>query len=250
MKHITNWKKTLRNTSEFENSSGVVSNWDWCRAHSEYHFDNSVQDQIGDWFDILGLFRVDFKSEVERLIENSRPINWQTRNRYGDNNTKSPMLSQEEYDISKGGGDPKMILTNISDDYELTKYPTLRKLADYFGLEGEIKKRVHVQLTGQMFNYHIDKLWYRCPEDPERVARITVMLDDWKPGQFYMYGNCVYDRWRAGEAHIFDWANVPHATANTSSYPRPTLQITGLKTDRTREIIANAGRNTIFDLDA
>jgi hypothetical protein len=122
-------------------------------------------------------------------------------------------------------------------------------MADYFGLEGAgTKKRAHVQLTGQMFNLHIDKLWDRCPEDPERVARITIMLDDWQPGQFYMYGNYVYSHWQAGEAHIFDWANVPHATANASNHPRPTIQITGLKTDRTRAIIENGSRDTIFKL--
>jgi hypothetical protein len=176
------------------------------------------------------------------------PINWETRKFYGDRDDVSPMLAQEEYDIASGGGDPKaLMLTNMVDDLE--NFPTLYAMADYFGLEGEgVKKRVHVQLTGQMFNRHIDKLWDRCPEDPERVARITIMLDDWQPGQFYMYGNYVYSHWSAGEAHIFDWANVPHATANASNSPRPTIQITGLKTDRTREIIANASRNTIFKL--
>jgi hypothetical protein len=48
-------------------------------------------------------------------------------------------------------------------------------------------------------------------------------------------------RWRAGDAHVFDWANVPHATANASRSMRPALQVTGLKTDRTRELLADAG---------
>jgi hypothetical protein len=63
-----------------------------------------------------------------------------------------------------------------------------------------------------------------------------------------MYGNHIYERWKAGEAHIFDWPNVPHATCNASSHPRPTLQVTGLKTDRTREILSTASPNTIFKL--
>ena len=64
-----------------------------------------------------------------------------------------------------------------------------------------------------------------------------------------MYGNFVYERWKAGEAHIFDWANVPHATANASNFPRPTIQITGLKSEKTREIIANGSRDTIWTLE-
>jgi hypothetical protein len=63
------------------------------------------------------------------------------------------------------------------------------------------------------------------------------MLEDWEPGQFYQYGNLMYENWTAGEVHYFDWPNVPHATANASSYPRYTLQITGVCTARTYEII-------------
>ena len=115
-------------------------------------------------------------------------------------------------------------------------------------MAGAAKRQAHIQLTGQMFNMHIDKLWDRCYEDPERVARITIMLDDWQPGHFYIYGNCVYSHWRAGEVHIFDWANVPHATSNASNTSRAVLQITGLKTDRTREVLATANKDSVFKL--
>ena len=237
MKHMTDWKKELLDSSAFN------SNWDWTVAHSEYHFDKDVKEEIGDWFDVLGRFEGNWSAERDALVAASMPINWETRKFYGDRDDKSPMLTQEEYDIAQGGGDPKaLMLTNMVDDFE--QFPTIYAMADYFGIAGDAaqgaKKRAHVQLTGQMFNLHIDKLWDRCPEDPERVARITIMLDDWQPGQFYMYGNYVYSHWRAGEAHIFDWANVPHATANASNHPRATIQITGLKTNKTREIIENA----------
>ena len=83
---------------------------------------------------------------------------------------------------------------------------------------------------------HIDKL-YAWNEDPSKVVRITIMLNDWEPGQFYMYGNRIYDRWKAGEMHIFDWRNVPHSTANTSYIPRVSLQLTGTKTEDTDRIL-------------
>jgi hypothetical protein len=91
-----------------------------------------------------------------------------------------------------------------------------------------------------MFNLHIDKLQERCPDNPERVIRMTIMLADWQPGQFYSYGNYTYSHWKAGDVHIFDWANVPHATANASRYMRPVLQVTGLKTEKTRQMLAVA----------
>ena len=248
MRHNTDWNKELKDPEQY------TSNWDWTVAHSEYHFDNSIQDKSGDWFDVLGRFDnpKQWLAERDALVEASKPVNWATRKYFGDTDDESPMLAQEEYDIEQGGGNPKdLMLTNIVDDW--SKLPTLYNMMDYFGLEvggvSGAKKRAHVQLTGQMFNLHIDKLWDRCIEDPERVARITIMLDDWQPGQFYMYGNCIYERWKAGEAHIFDWPNTPHATANASSFPRPSIQITGLKSEKTREIIANGSRDTVWTLE-
>jgi hypothetical protein len=113
-------------------------------------------------------------------------------------------------------------------------------MSEYFGLE-DAKIRMHYQQPGQMFNLHIDKLQERCPDDPERVIRMTIMLADWEPGQFYLYGNYTYSHWRAGDVHIFDWADVPHATANASRSMRPVLQVTGLKTEKTQQMLAAAG---------
>ena len=248
MRHKTDWNKTLQPADQYE------SNWEWTKAHSEYHFDDNIVDQEGDWFKVLGRFDNPalWKAETERLVkESTKSINWQTRKFFGDSPKESPMLKQEEYDIEQGGGDPKkLMLTNMLDDLE--DYPVLCKMKDHFGVIGdsnEFKVRCHTQLTGQMFNLHIDKLWDRCLEDPESICRITFFLEDWKPGQFYMYGNFVYERWKAGEAHIFDWPNVPHATCNASNFPRPSIQITGLKSEKTRELIANGSRDTVWKLD-
>ena len=49
----------------------------------------------------------------------------------------------------------------------------------------------------------------------------------------------LYQQWHAGDFHIFDWPNVPHATANASQHSRITLQITGLRTAETNKIIGN-----------
>ena len=40
MKHKTNWDKKLDNPNTYS------SNWDWTVAHSEYHFNNSIEDNI------------------------------------------------------------------------------------------------------------------------------------------------------------------------------------------------------------
>ena len=66
------------------------------------------------------------------------------------------------------------------------------------------------------------------------------MLEDWEPGQFVLYGNLEYTRWKAGDVHWFKWKDVPHATANASSFPRCSLQLTGVMTDNTLKLLQNS----------
>jgi hypothetical protein len=220
-----------------KNQADYDSSWQWCVDHSDYHFDNFKTDQPGEWFQVLGRFEGTWEAEVAHA--QGKPITWATRKFYGnDDDTVSPMLVQEENDLRTTGAPVDLALTDAV--FDISEYPTLTRMSEYFHIE-DAKIRMHYQQPGQMFNLHIDKLQDRCPEDSERVIRMTVMLADWEPGQFYSYGSCTYSHWRAGDAHIFDWANVPHATANASRSMRPVLQVTGLKTDRTRELLAIAG---------
>ena len=108
-------------------------------------------------------------------------------------------------------------------------------MTDYFQLDS-VRSKLHIQFTGEVLNMHIDKL-YDLDADPKNVIRIMVMLQDWEPGQFIMYGNEQFDRWRAGDIHKFDWPNIPHATANASNKPRPMLVVTGVMTDTTHKIL-------------
>ena len=246
---MRNWNKNTK----LDDPDLYPSSWDWTVRHSEYHFDDTIEDKPGDWFNVIGRFEGDWREERDRLVKATHPVNWATRKHFAQKRKDPDMLSQEEYDIAQAGGDPKgIMLTNKNSFADWSDYPTLYKMMDYFQLTSDgvslVKWQAHIQMTGQMFNMHIDKLWDRCPEDPERIVRITIMLDDWKPGHFYMYGNCMYDKWRAGEVHVFDWSNVPHCTANASSHPRAVLQMTGLKTERTREILENASPLNIFEL--
>jgi hypothetical protein len=220
-----------------KNQDEYNSSWQWCVDHSNYHFDNQRVDKTGEWFQVLGRFVGDWAHEVEQA--HGTPITWATRKFYSnDDDTVSPMLTQEENDLRSTGAPVDLQLTDAV--FDISPFPTLTKISNYFGIE-DPKIRMHYQQPGQMFNLHIDKLQERCPDDPERVIRMSVMLTDWEPGQFYSYGTTTYSRWRAGDVHIFDWANVPHATANASRSMRPTLQITGLKTDKTRQLLKLAG---------
>jgi hypothetical protein len=220
-----------------KNQADYDSSWQWCVDHSRYHFDNFKIDRSGEWFQVLGRFVGNWDNEVAQA--QGKPITWATRKFYSnDDDTVSPMLAQEENDLRTTGAPVDLELTDAV--FDISAYPTLTRMSEYFGIE-DAKIRMHYQQPGQMFNLHIDKLQERCPDDPERIIRMTIMLDDWKPGQFYSYGNYTYSHWRAGDVHVFDWANVPHATANASRYMRPVLQVTGLKTEKTLRMLAAAG---------
>jgi hypothetical protein len=89
-----------------------------------------------------------------------------------------------------------------------------------------------------VWNLHIDKLQKWCPEDPSKIGRYFVQLTDWQPGQFWEYGNYHWNQWRAGDVSTFDWANMPHSTANAGHYPRVTFQLTGVITEKTKAFLA------------
>jgi|688.fasta_scaffold408254_2 hypothetical protein len=216
----------------------ILSNFDRCKTSSKYHFDNSRADQPGEWFNVLGQFKDYFwQEDLEQVKTTLRPMSWATLKTTLGRDGSSPLLDAQELDIKRGGGDPKMTLIDIND--QLADYAGFQKMIDFFGLE-QAKPRFHAQHTGQVFNYHIDTFYTAWPDVPhDRLIRIGIMLEDWQPGQFYIYGNRVYDRWKAGEAHWFKWQDVPHGTANASSHPRYTLQVTGIRTELTDKILSS-----------
>lgn len=62
---------------------------------------------------------------------------------------------------------------------------------------------------------------------PDKVHRVVVMLEDWKPGHYFEMNGVGYTNWKAGD--WFKWKGaVPHAAANIGVESRYTLQITGL----------------------
>jgi len=198
-----------------------ISNWEEAKARSNYHFNKWKTDT--DNIEHLGKFTGDWSEEIKSAIEDVEKINW--GNRRAAANRPNEDIKSEEYDLIKAGADPKMTIYRGLTDF--SKCPTIQKMIDFFELK-DVKAKLHIQFTGDVLNMHIDKL-YDLDEDPNKVIRIMVMLEDWEPGQFIMYGNKMFDRWKKGDIHKFDWMNIPHATANASLHPRPMLVITGVK---------------------
>jgi len=211
----------------------TVSAWETAKARSQYHFDTGFCDPRWDRAILLGRFMGDWRQELADAVGQSRPVNWETRGHRRDMPVwVQPDLAAEEYDIERAGGDPKMTVGHLN--YDLA--PIFQSMVDLFAL-GQVMSRLHVQTLGQVWNLHIDKLDKWCPNDPARVFRVFVQLQDWQPGQFWEFGNFHWNKWRAGDIVTFDWQNVPHSTANAGYDPRCTLQITGVKTNGTEKFL-------------
>jgi hypothetical protein len=62
--------------------------------------------------------------------------------------------------------------------------------------------------------------------NPEKVCRVLVMLEDWKPGHYLEVDGRGFVNWRAGDYFLWQ-ASCEHAASNIGIQDRYTLQITG-----------------------
>lgn len=220
----------------------MKSSWDTTKLRSKYHFDPSRFDPDQDRVIRLGRIVHDWSKDIEEILSTAQPASWATRGyKQQDRNIPSDDLAAEEYDLERVGADPKMTITHLS-----WKIPrACQRVSDLFGLE-DCMTRIHVQMPGEVWNLHLDKLEKWCPENPDRVVRIMIQLTDWQPGQFWEYGNYHHRGWEAGEVTTFDWQNIPHSTANAGHHPRITLQITGVLTEQTKNFADTLAQGEVF----
>jgi hypothetical protein len=215
----------------------MKSSWLSTREKSTYHFDPAKKDSAESVMTYLGRITpaTDWKPAVDRIIQSARPATWATRGYKGEG-VPPPRedLAAEEYDLTSHGMNADMAITHIGWDIPGEFQGIVQGLA----LQ-DCMARLHVQHPGELWNLHIDKLQKWCPEDPSKVMRVFIQLTDWQPGQFWEFGNYHWNQWRAGDVVTFDWANMPHCTANAGYHPRVTLQLTGLKTSQTYDFLSN-----------
>jgi hypothetical protein len=213
----------------------MISNWETSKAKSTYHFDPTIEDNSQDVAVYLGQLEPNWQSEIAAIVEQSTPATWASRGYKGEGVAppRDDLLS-EEYDLERFGYGKDYTITHLS--WAIPE--VLQKHVDAFGL-GDCMARLHIQKPGEVWNLHLDKLGKWCPEDPTKVMRIFIQLTDWQNGQFWEFGNFHWNQWGAGEVITFDWQNMPHCTANAGMHPRVTLQLTGIRTDKTDAYIAS-----------
>jgi len=212
----------------------MKSNWEISKQKSNYHFDNRRIDRPQDVVTYLGHIEPTWLADLKDIIANARPATWATRGYKGEGIEAPPEeLEKEEYDLVANGMPRDLPITHLN--WRIPE--SLQRISDGFALTA-CMDRIHVQRPGEVWNLHLDKLYKWDPEHPEQIMRIMIQLTDWQPGQFWAYGNYNYSQWRAGDVTTFDWANIPHATANAGFDPRVTLQLTGIRTAATMDYLA------------
>lgn len=247
--------KSLPLDFQYQNASAYQSNYEYIKENfSNYHFDKWKQDQEGEWFHNLGRFEFskEDQAEIDKLIpwfeQESKNVGWNELTTKGVHpgfpGGVSPLHNQEEYDRLLHGGNE---FTQVVPEPLIAEIPVLKKMADYWQLK-RCRTRIHTQYPGQMFPMHIDKLWHRFPQDPGKIIRVIIHLQDYEPGQLMVYGNYVHTNWKAGDIHVFDTLNVPHGTCNMSKIPRTIFVLTAVRSEETDEIFAKSGPNTVHTL--
>jgi hypothetical protein len=212
----------------------MKSNWEISQAQSTYHFDSKRQDQPESVMTYLGNIEPTWTIDLNDIIATAKPATWATRGYKGEGIEAPPEeLAKEEYDLTANGMPVDLPITHLN--WRIPE--SLQRISDAFALEN-CMNRIHVQRPGEVWNLHIDKLYKWDPEHPEQVMRIMIQLTDWRPGQFWQYGNYNYSQWQAGDVTTFDWQNIPHCTANAGFDPRVTFQITGIRTAATMDYLA------------
>ena len=209
----------------------MKSSWDETKKRTRYHYDNNKIDPLYDTVTNLGNFVPCWQQELDKIIKESNSATWRTRGPAGKSRPETE-LAAEEYDLDRAGYGKNYKITNLNWDIP----PVLQRISDLFALD-DAMTRIHVQVPGQVWNLHLDKLEKWAPDKPDSVLRVQIQLTDWEPGQFWSYGNYHHSMWSAGDVTTFNWQHVPHATANAGLKPRVTLQVTGVQTERTRDFL-------------
>ena len=204
-----------------------TSNWKQRKATSNYHFDWQRQEMPGYDFRWISRFEGDWNKPLEKIKKEAKPKTWATRGK--QYHPDHPDLEAEQNDLVNAGMNPDQVIFRKVFEFE----GIWKSMIDKLGLE-DSKQAFHIQYPGELLNLHIDKQ-YEMNDDPGKVARFFIFLEDWKPGHFLQMGTSMV-KWRKGDLLWFDWPNMPHASANAGWEPRCLIQITGTMTAKTESL--------------
>jgi hypothetical protein len=246
---------------------GFDSQWEFLKATSYYHFNPDIEDQrVGTCENPLYIplanFQGDWSEELDQLIEQSQP--WSpTAGYYDPHNTdhQSRRHVFENNDYYRWGyahnGQDRYIALNRVRKAAIGKF---KKIAELFHLEEPYNTRCDIQFPGYCFYYHIDNFGLLlddqrgdydrpadCDIDQRKMIRFIMFLTDQDFGHVWHQGNLSL-KWKKGDCFAYPWRDMPHGTANFGHSVRAALNVTGVVTDRTLEVLKNFPKVVNVDL--
>jgi hypothetical protein len=206
----------------------MISNWQQGKAQSNYHFDWQRSDMPGHDYRWITRFIGDWTEPLNKIISQAEPKTWASRGK--KYHPDHPDLQSEQNDLKNAGIDTEQIIFRKAFDFS----GVFKTMIESLHMQ-KTKQAFHIQHPGEMLNLHIDKQ-YEMHNDHTRIARFFIFLEDWKPGHFMHMGTS-FVKWRKGDVLWFDWANMPHASANAGWEPRCLIQVTGTITKLTEKLL-------------
>lgn len=224
----------------------TMTRWDFSKSRSNYHFDPTINEDANPPFRIVGHVVSDLVPHLQEAVK-ANPVRANGfKNRLQVQNGLDDLPFTHDMDVADlkhlGLHEDHVFFDNVK--------PASEDILETIRFHFKFRKQgfggaFHIQKPGMMFPYHVDEIPgvkdnqidHEFDRHPEKVARLEIMVHDWQPGHVWAYGNTYWKQWKAGDIAWHNWRDTPHGTANFGRTDRVTLQVTGLTTDSTLEIL-------------
>jgi hypothetical protein len=219
--------------------------WDFSKSRSSYHFDPTIVEDSNPPFKIVGRVQGDLVSHLHEAMQANPVRSNGFKNRLSvqsGTDDKPFTYDMDQADLKHLGlHEDHTFFNNVKPSKEL-----LEVIRFHFRFrKAHFGGGFHIQKPGMMFPYHVDEIPnirdnqidHEFDQHPEQVARLEIMVYDWQPGHVWAYGNTYWKQWKAGDIAWHNWRDIPHGTCNFGRSDRVTLQVTGLTTPETLEIL-------------
>tara|TARA_X000000368_G_scaffold418463_1_gene418242 strand:- start:1085 stop:1891 length:807 start_codon:yes stop_codon:yes gene_type:complete len=260
--NIPEWDWRNLKTKDPVDYKNYDSLFEFCKATSNYHFDETRDDTVGEVPTHIPVceFEGDWEQETAELIQSTTPATFNYRSDIRmDNNNKLEYNDFKKwgYDIDSDENSYAVLNRYMQKDFPRV----FKKMAKLFCFDhpagkknGRPNIKFDVQIPGQMFYWHLDNFggllqsqredynkFAACDYDQRLIMRVIIFLDNQKQGQVWKQGNN-FLTWKKGDCFTWPWRDIPHGTANFGHDPRPTLNITGEVTEETYEFLKTCPR--------
>jgi hypothetical protein len=112
--------------------------------------------------------------------------------------------------------------------------PDLLRAVNLFRFDKIFSALVQIQHPGNIVTLHHDDF----TSIKDKVIRLLIPIEDWQPGQSMCFGNTTLTCWRSGDIIFSDVEKIPHSTSNAGWVPRSLIQVTGIPSEYTTQLLA------------